>query len=309
MAAAAALASPSARAGEPTAAELQHAKELFAEAEKATEAKNFQKARDLLLEVAKIKETPGVVFHTANCDEQLGHLTAALRGFERAEALATAQGIDQVKDLTPPRLAALRERVPRLAVKLPPDVPSAEVRLDGAEVAAKELGEVRLDPGKHTVEATAPGRRPFTKAIDLEERAAVTIAVSLPSEAGAPAPMAASPAAGASADAAPSGGGVPMASILLGGGAIALIAGGVVAFAVAGSQNADGEAACASPASCDPGARDSVQTLDRVALGLWIGGAVCAGAAVTLWATAPEPAAPAAALRAGPGSLSVVGSF
>jgi hypothetical protein len=305
-------------AAEPTVAEVKRLRERFEQGQKAEVAERYQEALTIFKEVALSKSTPGVLVHLANCEEHLGQLAEALRDFERAEAIATEQGIADVRDLARPRAAMLRERVPRLVLQLPPGVTEATVSIDGVEVPHdKVASEQRLDPGAHAVSATAPGRTPFDRKLELKERDNLTLAIEL--RVGAPARRSdgLSMSSGA-ADLGPERAGLrppPVSSWIAGAGAVALGLGGVVVFAISGSKNADADEACPESADCDRSDADAVHTLDRVALGLWIGAAVSAGAGVTLWILdRPSPAKAAAArrraeLRLIPGGASVRSIF
>jgi tetratricopeptide (TPR) repeat protein len=96
-----------------------------------------------------------------------------------------------------------------------------------------------------------------------------------------------------------------------------MVVGAVVTGILAQGKIDDVESACpneACPFDFDlDGTRNDAQTLALVTDVLWIGGAIAAGAGVTLLLLEPEeqqaPAAPTASLRCGPLGCSVSGSF
>jgi hypothetical protein len=301
--------STSALAGEPTAEELQRARDLFAESERAERAEKWGEALGLLVQVAAIKVTPGILFHMATCEEQLGRTAAALDHFEQAERLAAEQGVADVKALAASRIPPLRQRVPRVVVAVRPPIDGLQVLLDGDVVPAERLPELRVQPGvDHAIEVRAPGLDPIQKTVRLEEGGSTRIDVELPATSApfvATKPVASSPAASAPADAPRTG--PPMAPLVAAGGAVALGAAGLVTFLVAASESSSGADACARPETCDPSVRDTVRALDRVTLALWIGAGVAAGAAVTLWLldSPPESGARADGEGRNPTSLHV----
>src|SRR5215470_9747095 len=107
---------------EPNAADIASARRLFSEATVLREAGQWAEAAAKLREAIAIKETPGLRFHLAHCEEQMGRLLAARDDYDRADALiregATAS---DVAALLEPARAALRERIPTLVVRAPSD--------------------------------------------------------------------------------------------------------------------------------------------------------------------------------------------
>lgn len=293
---------------EASAADVARARQLFAQAQSAADAGRWSEAIVGFEKVRAIKETPGVVFHLAAALEGDGRLARALDQFEQARDLARAGGVPDVLELADGRIASLAERVPRLVIRVPRPAESVDVRLDGTMLAAAQWGEtLRVDPGAHRVEATVAGS-PFVRELELTEGALITVVVgdAAPPVAAprpTPAPSApvsrALPATGLAApDPAPVvGGGIPAGPLVLGAGGVALGVGGLVSFLVAGSENASAAEACGAAAGCDPGARDTVRTLDGVALGLWIGGGLALGGAAIWWAVGSDDAAVEARLR------------
>jgi hypothetical protein len=285
---------PEAVRPQPSAAEVARARQLFAQAQAAADAGRWREAIEGFEKVRAIKETPGVVFHLAAALEGSGRLARALEEFERSRDLARTGGVADVLDLADGRIRALAERVPSLVVRVPRPGESADVRLDGTPVAAARWGEtLRVDPGAHRVEATVAGS-PFVRELDLPEGAVITVVVgdaAAPAVAAREAPPSSAPVSLALPETglaplepAPQDDGIPVGPLVLGAGGVALGVGGLVAFLVAGGENDAAAEACATADGCDPGRRDTVRTLDGVALGLWIGGALALGGSAAWWA-------------------------
>src|SRR5262245_1557810 len=154
-----------------TTAELQHARDLFAQAEKDERAGDWTAALEKLRRIGQIKLTPGIRFHTALCEEKTGQLVLALEDYARAETQASNERNSEVLSALKEPLAALRARIPRVIVRVPPDIRGAAVSLDGKPLSAGYWGaELPVEPGTHTVEARATGRRSFAKSIATPER-------------------------------------------------------------------------------------------------------------------------------------------
>jgi hypothetical protein len=298
----AASAPPRAALAAPSASEKKLAKEMLAEAVDDEKAGKCDDAIGVLRQVMQIQETAEALLHLGICLEKTGKLTEALKTWEHGEDVARSDKDKATQQALLPKLAALRDRIPALALQLPADV-KASVSVDGQAIPAGRTGvPIPLDPGEHTVEAKADGRAPFSKKITLAEKDSKVMVVDLPSP---DAPKPGEP---------PKRGGVPIGTWIAGSAALVLTAGGVVSFVVAGSTASSGAAQCAKQAQCDAGTVKSVHALDAAALGLWIGAGVGAGLAVTLFVLdrKGKPAgapAPSARLVVGPGSLGLAGSF
>jgi hypothetical protein len=322
-----ALLAPAAAAAEPTQAELKEARELFARAEKEERAGDWAAALEHLRRVAQIKVTPGIRFHLGLAEEKTGLLVTALADYALAEKQATDEKNREVLAALREPIAALQARVPRLVVKVPPDVKGIEVALDGKTLApGLYAAEMPVDPKAHTVEARAPGKKTFARTINAQERDTVTVEVVLEDEAKpgvvAPPPPVTKPppvspppevvkpppAAKPAHTEGPSDSkaGAVLATI----GAVALIGGGVGAYFMADSEASDARDKCKTMTSCED-LRGPVRTWDAVALGAWVGGAALTTVAIILWV---KPSASASAsttgrLYVGPGTAGLAGSF
>src|SRR5882724_4575305 len=79
---------------DPLPAEIMLARRLFAEARAREEAKDWPTAASKLNEALAIKETAGLRFHLAYCEEQQGLLVEALVDYERSEDLPAQNNED-----------------------------------------------------------------------------------------------------------------------------------------------------------------------------------------------------------------------
>src|SRR6185369_6988168 len=102
-------------------------------------------------------------------EERRGDLVSALDHWRQGIVLLPAGD---------PRLAPARERetaldkrIPRLSIALDASVPAgALVTLDGAPVARESAGASRpVNPGRHTVVISAPGRADWSTTVTLSE--------------------------------------------------------------------------------------------------------------------------------------------
>jgi hypothetical protein len=284
------MAPRSARA-EASASEKKLAKEMMTEAIADEKAGKCADALGVLRQVIQIHESGDALLHLGECLAKTGKLVEALKTWEHAEDVARGDKDKATQQALLPKLAALRARIPAVALQIPPDAKAAKIKIDGQAVEPSRASvPIPLDPGEHTIDATAEGSVAFSTKVTLAEKESKVVVVALPSLTAPP------------VEAPPSrGGGVPLGTWIAGGVGVALAVGGVVAFASAGSAASDGAAQCAKKASCDPAAVKTVQQLDAAALGLWIGAGVSVGLGITLLVVnrgpSPAPGAGAAAAR------------
>lgn len=302
----AALWSASSRA--QTEDELASARRLFTEAVADQDARRYDSALEKFRRVAAVRNTANVRYRIASCLDALGHLAEALGDYEQAARLGEADrsAVDAVRAASA-RAAQLDRVVPRLLLVLPADAPPrTEVRVDDVTVDAASLRDaLPLDPGHHTIAATAPGDLPFRTGVTLPEGSHVSISVTLVPEPPA-GPDSSAPAGGTTAEVPahapphppppPSGHGAPAGAwvaIGLGG---ALAAGLVVSFVLRASNLSTMNRDCSadgSGLSCPQSlqeqvtsARNAAQVEGPLGIGLAASAAVAAGLGVWLWATA-----------------------
>jgi hypothetical protein len=117
----------------------------------------------------------------AVCHEAEGKTATAWSEFNDALTLARRDGRADRVELATRHLAKLEPRLSRLTIEVPTEVRVAglEVKLDGGSVGRPVWGTpVPIDPGKHVVEASAPGRKAWRAEVDLgdgADRKSVTV--------------------------------------------------------------------------------------------------------------------------------------
>ena len=169
-------------AGEPDSASLAGARELFLEATDDFDAGRVEDALAKFQRVAAVRETAQVRFNIAKCEASLGRLATALGDFERAEREAPpdAKG-NAIAKLSHEQAAVVRRDVPRLTVACNAAVPGVSVSVDAQGVPPASFDvPLPVDPGPHVVEATATGRSPFRRQVQLAPSQSLRVVVELP---------------------------------------------------------------------------------------------------------------------------------
>lgn len=158
-----------ARAADPSEGGAAAAESLFQEARKLMDAKRFSEACPKLVASHKLAPAVGTLLNLADCYERAGQNASAWARFHEAIALAQRLGRPDREKTARDRAEKLEPRLIRLSIVAQDK--DAEVKLDGNVLDAAVLGSpVPVDPGKHSVEATAKGKRPFTTTIEVSDR-------------------------------------------------------------------------------------------------------------------------------------------
>lgn len=294
-----------------SASDVATAKRLFEAAEVDQAHMRWAEALEKLERVVVIKETAGVRFHIAVCQEKLGQLAKSLESYERARDLASSSGSNDVLEMVGPEIQRMRTRVPRVRVEAPKGVGPLVVLIDQSVYADLPSGhEVRLDPGTHQVLVKVDGEVRLDRLVSLAEGQSETLRVRdwrkpSPSETSAP-PKSAPPPS--DVDQSDAEGGVPtLAWIALGTGAV-LGVGGYLAYAKADDLAAESASVCARSIECDLDRARAVRQWDGIALGMWVGAAVGIGTGVGLILAGSE-SKPTTALLLSPSHMHVRTTF
>ena len=301
---------------QPTADQKAAAQALFEEARTLMDQGKFADACPRLAESNRLDHGMATQFRLAECHEKEGKLASAWTHFVEVADEARAQGMSDREKVARDRADALRPRLSKLTVAVPDAVRSTtglEVKRNGVVLGAAQWGAaIPVDGGKHTIEASAPGKRAWSKAVDVPaEKGAVSVEVEALADApadeqhkGGYPPGGAPPATGSDGSA------QRIAGILVGGlGVVGIGVGIGLGVAAKGSYD-DSEGLCNDDNLCSQEGldiRDDARSLGNIATGVFIAGAVMAAAGVVIIVTAPSsPSAPTgadAALVVKPGGL------
>jgi hypothetical protein len=151
---------------EPTAPER-----LFMQGRQAAKDGNHEKALELFRQSHALEPAPGTLLNIADCEERLGRLVEARKHY--GELLTELPATDERRRIAAQHANEIDVRSPRLRVGVARSAPEGTtVTLDGAPIATDQAGEaLPVDPGRHVVIATAPGRKASRITVTLPERA------------------------------------------------------------------------------------------------------------------------------------------
>lgn len=300
-----ALAQPAPPAGSGAREDQRSA--LYKEGVDAAAAGRWAQAKERFAAVLAIRASPKTHFSLAQAEEHLGQIAEALEHYRLALDGAKAAGEDEVVAESKKSITALEPRVPSVRI-VASGATGATATLDGAKTP---IGEpVRVDPGDHRVEVTAPGTRTERVSVAIGEQQHLDVPVNLVGTA-ASTPPAPSPAEGAvqprrvdaraptagepsPEDRAPTGGwsGWKTAALVTGGaGIVALGVGTYFGIDAKNKYDQSNSSGCQGD-HCTPTAasirRDALSSATASTVGFVAGGVLLAGG-VVLWLVAPSP--------------------
>lgn len=172
-------------------ADTAAAQALFDAAKQLMIQGKYAEACPKLEESQRLDPGIGTQFNLATCYEQLGRTASAWSTFLEVAGAAKAAGQADREKVARQRATALEPKLVRMNITASESAPAdLQVKRDGVLLGRAQLGTpVPVDPGKHRVEATAQGRKPFSTTIDITA-SSKTETVAIPELApGPPVPM------------------------------------------------------------------------------------------------------------------------
>jgi hypothetical protein len=162
---------PSARAAGPDDDKAAAAAEsLFQEGRKLMEAKRYAEACPKFAASQKMSPAIGTLLNLADCYEKNNQIASAWGRFQEAMALAKQLNRGPREQTARERAEKLEPRLIKLTILS--RASGVEVKLDGAPIDPSVLGTaIPVDAGKHVLEASAKGKKPFSKEIEVSEKA------------------------------------------------------------------------------------------------------------------------------------------
>src|SRR5580698_1944581 len=157
-----------------TAQDQAVAQSLYDEARKLSTAGKWGDACPKLEESQRLDPTPVTEFYLADCYEHAGRTASAWTTFldlAATEHKAGGAKSTEREHVARGRATALEPKLTQLVIEVPATVRVAGlvVKRDGEVVREGQWGaQVAVDPGKHTIEASAPGKTTWTSSQDVQ---------------------------------------------------------------------------------------------------------------------------------------------
>ncbi len=280
--------------------------ELFNAGRDLMKRGDYAAACPKLAESVRLQASVGALAKLATCEEHEKRLVSARARWQQALNLARSVG-DARADEVATELARIDRIVPKLVIgatgALPIDV---VLRVDDLQVGAASLGvALAVEPGRHTVSATASKKKSWSTTVDTKADG-LTTSVPIPDLEDAPpdaappspppavVPPVASPAAPLTPDAralAPTGSGDKMRSVGIvtaGAGAVALAVGAFFGVEAARKRADAGCNGTTCPTDDSARTLHDAKSAATTSTILFVVGGALAATGVTLWLVAPS---------------------
>ncbi|WP_437299107.1 hypothetical protein [Sorangium sp. So ce426] len=188
LVAAAMLAAPAPAAAQ-SAADVAVAREIFIEASELARQGRWEQARERYERSLAIKRAPITLYSLGVAQQQTGQLVEALESFRAFLVEPSAPATKGYEKLARQAIQELEHKVAALELRLSPgDAVGLEVKIDGVVVPAAALDRPRpVNPGDHTVTASAPGYREAERSVAAAPGSRAVVVLSLEREVAAPA--------------------------------------------------------------------------------------------------------------------------
>lgn len=156
----------SARADDPDPAP---ALALFQEGKALADAGKYVEACAKLQASYRLVKKLGTLLNLADCNEKTGHTATAWAQFTEARAIAERSAQADRVAFADAHAIALAPKLSRLTLAAAsPIAPGLIVKRDGVTLGDGALGtEIPVDPGPHTIEASAPGKREWSSTVTV----------------------------------------------------------------------------------------------------------------------------------------------
>ena len=144
------------------------AQSLFDEGRKLMNEKKFPEACPRLERSYKLDPAPGTLLNLAVCHEMIGKTATAWNEFRDTVTIAKRENRSDRLTFAQQHLKGLDGKISTLTVTDQARENGLEWRLDGVKVGVESFGiALPIDPGTHTIEASAPGRQPWKTSLDV----------------------------------------------------------------------------------------------------------------------------------------------
>ena len=262
--------------------------ELFNAGRDLMKQGDYAAACPKLAESVRLKATVGALAKLAACEEHEKRMVSAYTRWQQALNLARSTGDERAPEVER-EVARVDKIVPKLTVKAAGALPAdASIRVDDTTLGPASLGvPLPVEPGAHTVAASASGKKPWSTTVTTAADGATT-PVDVPPLEDAPTlaptstttPTSTSAPTPATEPVSP----WPTVGIVTGATGLAGIAGGaVLGFLAMGKRN---DAACPNntcPDQAHAATLGDAKTAADWSTGLFVAGGVLAAEGVTVW--------------------------
>jgi hypothetical protein len=286
------------------------AEALFEDARKLVADRRYAEACPKFADSQRLDPSAATLLNLASCWEKAGRTATAWATYKEAASAANAAGRKDYVTAAERHAEALAPTLSRLTVNVPTPIDGIQVKRDGINVERAEWGSaLPVDPGAHTLEASAPGHKGWSTSVDVApntvqatatvpalealpaDATPVTPAVVPPPTTTAPPPETVTPPPVKSDGSA--GSSQRVSALVVGGAGLAGVVVGAVLAVVAKNKydTSLGNCLTSNHNSCSPAGlteRSDARTAGDIATVAFIAGGAAVAGGLVLWITAPN---------------------
>lgn len=165
-----ALPAPALAADPPT--DPAGAEVLFDEGRKLMDSGKLPEACAKFEASNRLDPAVGTLLNLGDCNERRNRVASAWISYRAAQSLALTRNDPTRAEFAKKKAEGVAARYSTLTINVEKSEPGLKVTRDGAPVDDGVLGTaLPTDPGPHTIEATAPGKKPVTLTVTIPEGA------------------------------------------------------------------------------------------------------------------------------------------
>jgi len=156
------------------------AESLFRDGKKLLEERRFDEACPKFKESSRLDPSSGVELALGLCYEGQGKTASAWGAYVTAASLSRRDGRHDRELAANTHAEALEPKLFHLTIQIAAEtvaVGGLTVKQDGVDVGSETWKGAPADPGVHTIEVTAPGKKPFTTTIEVGQEPQSTVRV------------------------------------------------------------------------------------------------------------------------------------
>lgn len=156
------------------------AEAVFEEGMRLIKKGNFAEACPKFEMSQRVEPAVGTMLYLAECYENTNRTASGWAMFREAASLAETSGQVERMRTAQARAARLEPRLAWLTIDVPKDalVPGLQIRKNGVLVSPELSGTASpVDPGEVVVDASAPGRLPFSTKVKVAAKARAVVAI------------------------------------------------------------------------------------------------------------------------------------
>jgi hypothetical protein len=153
---------------DPTSQDRVAAETLFRDGKDLASQGKIAEACPKFAESERLDPKVGTQVYLATCHEQQGKTASAWMEFNEAANQASRAHQPDREKLARDHVAALEQKLSRMAITVASAPPGMQVKLDGEVLGQAALGtSMPMDPGDHTINVTAPNKKPYARTLTL----------------------------------------------------------------------------------------------------------------------------------------------